>query len=161
LGRNRGSLLRSGGSRRGCLICTVNALTYHIDTSGKLLKRRNEIETEITLTLTLTLTFSQSALARTISNCKLQIRPLIREGARYQQTRNCLTVILQWAPHGLLTPRQIGQLLTVGRNILTNYLKQRASKSLPVKDYTGFYGPVYILKVARKNSWYLILKNIY
>jgi hypothetical protein len=34
-----------------------------------------------------------SALARARSNSKRQTRPLLREGAPHQQTRNCLTVI--------------------------------------------------------------------
>jgi hypothetical protein len=34
-----------------------------------------------------------TALARTRSNFKRQTRPLVREGAPHQQTRNCLTVI--------------------------------------------------------------------
>jgi hypothetical protein len=34
-----------------------------------------------------------AALARTISNCKWQTRPLVRESAPHQQNRNCLTVI--------------------------------------------------------------------
>jgi hypothetical protein len=32
-----------------------------------------------------------TALARARSNCKRQTRPLVREGAPYQQTRNCPT----------------------------------------------------------------------
>jgi hypothetical protein len=31
------------------------------------------------------------------NNCKRQTRPLVREGAPYQQTRNCLTVIKMWS----------------------------------------------------------------
>jgi hypothetical protein len=47
-----------------------------------------------------------------------QTRPLVRESAPYQQTRNCLIVIriLSWTPDGGLTPRQTGR-LTVGRNV--------------------------------------------
>jgi hypothetical protein len=33
-----------------------------------------------------------TAVARTMSNCKRQTRPLVRESAPHQQTRNCLTV---------------------------------------------------------------------
>jgi hypothetical protein len=45
-----------------------------------------------------------TALARTSSNCKRQARPLVRESAPNQQTRNCFV------------PRQTDR-LTVGRNI--------------------------------------------
>jgi hypothetical protein len=57
------------------------------------------------------------ALARTSSNCKRQTRPLVRESAPHQQTRNCLTVIKIWScePDGCFIPRQTGR-LTVGRN---------------------------------------------
>jgi hypothetical protein len=34
-----------------------------------------------------------TALARASRNCKRQTRPLVRESAPNQQTRNCLTVI--------------------------------------------------------------------
>jgi hypothetical protein len=59
-----------------------------------------------------------TAVARANSNCKRQTRPLVREGATHQQTRNCLTAIKiwPWAPDGCLKPRQTGR-LTVGRNI--------------------------------------------
>jgi hypothetical protein len=58
-----------------------------------------------------------TALARTSRNCK-QTRPLIREGAQNQQTRNCQTKIKIWlyAPDGCFIPRQTGR-LTVGHNI--------------------------------------------
>jgi hypothetical protein len=57
-------------------------------------------------------------LARTSNNYKQQIRPLVKEGASLQQTRNWLTVIKiwSWAPDGCLTPRRTGR-LTVDRNI--------------------------------------------
>jgi hypothetical protein len=35
---------------------------------------------------------NMTALARASSNCKQQTRPLVREDAPYEQTRNCLTV---------------------------------------------------------------------
>jgi hypothetical protein len=38
-----------------------------------------------------------TALARASSNCKRQTRPLIREGAPNQQTRNYQTVIKIWS----------------------------------------------------------------
>jgi hypothetical protein len=38
-----------------------------------------------------------TALARASSNCKRQTRPLIRESAPHQQTRNCPTVIKIWS----------------------------------------------------------------
>jgi hypothetical protein len=44
-----------------------------------------------------------TALARVSGNCKRQTRPLIRESAPYQQTRNCLTVIKIWS----LNPRWV------------------------------------------------------
>jgi hypothetical protein len=52
------------------------------------------------------------------SNFKRQTRPLVREGALNQQTRNCQTIIKIWsyAPEGCFIPRQTGR-LTVGRNI--------------------------------------------
>jgi hypothetical protein len=52
---------------------------------------------------------------------KRQIRPLVREAAPHQQTRNCLKIIQiwSWTPDGGLTPRQTGR-LTVGRNITLN-----------------------------------------
>jgi hypothetical protein len=34
---------------------------------------------------------------RTSSNCKRQTRPLVREGAPNQQTRNCQTIIKIWS----------------------------------------------------------------
>jgi hypothetical protein len=52
-----------------------------------------------------------TALAGPRSNCKRQTRPLVRESAPHQQTRNCLTVA-----DGCFIPRQTGR-LTVGRNI--------------------------------------------
>jgi hypothetical protein len=60
----------------------------------------------------------KTALARASSNCKRQIRPLVREGAPNQQTCNCQTIIKIWslAPDGCFIPRQTGR-LTVGRNI--------------------------------------------
>jgi hypothetical protein len=59
-----------------------------------------------------------TAMARASSNCKRQTRPLVRESAPHQQTRNCQTTIKIWslAPEGFLIPRQTGG-LTVGRNI--------------------------------------------
>jgi hypothetical protein len=36
-------------------------------------------------------------LARASSNCKQQTRPLVRESAPHQQTRNCLRVIKIWS----------------------------------------------------------------
>jgi hypothetical protein len=38
-----------------------------------------------------------TVLARTSSNSKRQTRPLIRESAPNQQTRNCLTLIKIWS----------------------------------------------------------------
>jgi hypothetical protein len=59
-----------------------------------------------------------TALARASGNCKRQTRPLVREGAPNQQTRNCQTIIKIWsqAPNGCFIPRETGQ-LTVGRNM--------------------------------------------
>jgi hypothetical protein len=59
-----------------------------------------------------------TALARASSNCKRQTRPLVREGAPTQQTRNCQTIIKIWsyAPEGCFIPRQTDR-LSVGRNI--------------------------------------------
>jgi hypothetical protein len=58
-------------------------------------------------------------VARPISNCKLRTRPLVRERAPHQQTRNCLKITLNKklsrVPDWCLTPRQAGR-LTVGRN---------------------------------------------
>jgi hypothetical protein len=58
-----------------------------------------------------------TAIARTSNSCK-QTRPLVREGAPHQETRNCLTVIIiwSWAPGRCLTPEQTGR-LTVGSNV--------------------------------------------
>jgi hypothetical protein len=58
-----------------------------------------------------------TALAKASSNCKRQIRPLVRDGTPHQETRNCMTEIKiwSWAPDGCLTPRETGR-LTVGRN---------------------------------------------
>jgi hypothetical protein len=41
------------------------------------------------------------------SNCKLQTRPIVREGAQHRQHRNCPTGvnICSWAPVRCLTPR--------------------------------------------------------
>jgi hypothetical protein len=78
---------------------------------------------------------NMTALARTRSNCKRQIRPLARGSASHQQTRNCLTVIKIWleAPDRCFIPRQTGW-LTVGRNtrlrLSTQYrLVQRNTES--------------------------------
>jgi hypothetical protein len=59
-----------------------------------------------------------TVLAKTRSNCKLQTRPVVRQRAPHQPTRNSLTVtkIWSWAQDGCLTPRQTGR-LDVGRNI--------------------------------------------
>jgi hypothetical protein len=38
-----------------------------------------------------------TALARVNSDCNRQTRPLVRENAPHQQTRNCLTVIKIWS----------------------------------------------------------------
>jgi hypothetical protein len=38
-----------------------------------------------------------TALPRASNNCKRQTRPLVRESAPLQQTRNCLTVIKIWS----------------------------------------------------------------
>jgi hypothetical protein len=59
-----------------------------------------------------------TALARATSNCKRQTRPLVREDAPQQQTRNCLTVTKIWSRvlDWCLTPRQTGR-LTIGRHI--------------------------------------------
>jgi hypothetical protein len=59
-----------------------------------------------------------TALARASSGYKGQTRPVVREGAQHEQTRNCLTVIniWSWAPDGCFIPRQTGR-LTVGRNM--------------------------------------------
>jgi hypothetical protein len=38
-----------------------------------------------------------TALAKASSNCKRQIRPLVRENAPHQQIRNCLRVIKIWS----------------------------------------------------------------
>jgi hypothetical protein len=40
---------------------------------------------------------NMTALARPSSNCKLQTRPLVKEGAPNQQTRNCQTIIKIWS----------------------------------------------------------------
>jgi hypothetical protein len=68
-----------------------------------------------------------TALARASSNCKRQIRPLIRQCASNQQTRNCQTIIKIWsqAPEGCFIPRQTGR-LTVGRNIRLRLRPPRA-----------------------------------
>jgi hypothetical protein len=67
-------------------------------------------------------TVSMTALAKTCSNCKRQTRPLLREGAPHQQTRNCLTVtkIWPWAPDGGFTTRQTGR-LTIVSNIIFDF----------------------------------------
>jgi hypothetical protein len=53
-----------------------------------------------------------------IVHSKKQTRPLVREGARHQEARNCLIVLKIWseASYRYLTPRQTGR-LTVGRNL--------------------------------------------
>jgi hypothetical protein len=58
-------------------------------------------------------------LARQSSKCKLQTRPLVKQGASHQQIRNSLKIIKKkWSrvPSGRLTPRNSGR-LTVGHNI--------------------------------------------
>jgi hypothetical protein len=63
-------------------------------------------------------------------------RPLAREGAAHQQTRNCLTAtkILFLAPDMCLTPKQIGRLI-VGRNVnLTLTWTQRFASQPPSNE---------------------------
>jgi hypothetical protein len=55
-----------------------------------------------------------TALASASSNCKRQTRPLVREGAPNQQTRNNKDLVV--TPDECFLPRQTGR-LTVGRNI--------------------------------------------
>jgi hypothetical protein len=69
-----------------------------------------------------------TALARPYSNCKRQTRPLAREGAPYQQARNCLTnknLVLdsRW----VFDTRETGR-LTVGRNITSTLTLNRRQK---------------------------------
>jgi hypothetical protein len=71
-----------------------------------------------------------TAPVRASNNCKRQIRPPGREGATYQQTHYCLTIIKNWswAPDGCLTPRKTDR-LTVGRNItmtLISFVEEEA-----------------------------------
>jgi hypothetical protein len=67
-------------------------------------------------------------LERTSSCSKLQIRPLVREGAAKYQTRNCLKKISRrkknWTrvTDGCLTPRRTGRLI-VGRNVTLTWLR--------------------------------------
>jgi hypothetical protein len=78
---------------------------------------------------------------------KWQTRPLVREGAPYQQTRNRLTVMKIWsyAPDGCFIPRQTGRLI-VGRNMtLTFELKwvvegerERSESSAVEEDAFGW-----------------------
>jgi hypothetical protein len=65
-----------------------------------------------------------TAMVRTSSNCKRQTSPIVKEGARHQQTRNRLAVIKisSWVPHGCLIPRQTGR-LTVGRNFDIDFVE--------------------------------------
>jgi hypothetical protein len=65
------------------------------------------------------------ALAMPSNSSKLQARPLVKEGAPHQQTRNCLKIIKKkekekrnWlqVPDRCRTSRQTGR-LTIGRNI--------------------------------------------
>jgi hypothetical protein len=69
-----------------------------------------------------------AALARTRSNCtsKLQTQPLVREGARHQETHNCQTekTVWSWVPDGSPPPRQTSR-LTDGHKITWN-LKKRS-----------------------------------
>jgi hypothetical protein len=53
-----------------------------------------------------------SGMAQKQLYSKLQTRPLAREGAAYQETRNCQTEKTIWSrvPDGSLTPRQTDRL---------------------------------------------------
>jgi hypothetical protein len=57
-----------------------------------------------------------TTLERASSNCTWQTRPLVREGAPLQQTRNRLTGNLVLGPRWGLIPRQTGR-LTLDRNV--------------------------------------------
>jgi hypothetical protein len=108
-----------------------------------------------------------TTLARTSTKCKRQTRPLIREGATHQQTRNSLTIIKIWscAPDECLTPRHTGR-LTFGRNItwtlandLTGHTLRLQNGDQPVKTSTshnpmGLHGLVEgQLYLYRKTVW--------
>jgi hypothetical protein len=69
-----------------------------------------------------------TALAKDSRNCNWQNRPLVRERATHQQTRNCLTIIKiwSWTPDGSFFTRQTGWIY-VGRNIR---LKLRPNRTL-------------------------------
>jgi hypothetical protein len=85
-----------------------------------------------------------TALERTSSNCKRQTRPLVREGAPLQRTRNYLTVIKMWSwgPVQGLAPRQTGR-LTAGRNItLTLVAEARDSSGTHRKENVGRWKPL-------------------
>jgi hypothetical protein len=95
-----------------------------------------------------------TVLARCITNYKRQTRPLVREDAPHQQTRNCLRAIKSWsrASDGCLTPRQTGR-LTVGRNATDFFIffeREREGTLHNIYDSKG--------SVAKDNLWSWSLK---
>jgi hypothetical protein len=85
-------------------------------------------------------------LARASINCKRQTRPLVREGAPYQQTLNCLSnKNLVLGPRCGLTPRQTGR-LTVSLNI-TLTLTFTSSQTTPlVEEEAPFKNDIYLFE---------------
>jgi hypothetical protein len=71
-----------------------------------------------------------TALARSSRNYKGQTRPLVREDASHQQSRNYRTVIRIWslAPDGCSSFHETGR-LKVGTNIRLRLRKERASST--------------------------------
>jgi hypothetical protein len=92
-----------------------------------------------------------TALARTSSNCKRQTRPLVRENAQHQQTRNILTIIKIWsrAPDGCFLPRQTDRrshdktqtqkLFSLGREALVGAVKNCEPRSWRISIAESHY----------------------
>jgi hypothetical protein len=68
----------------------------------------------------------------TAKSGKRQTRPLVRNSAPHQQTRNYLIEIKIWseAPGGCLTPRETSR-LTAGRNITLTLILIRDKSEFP------------------------------
>jgi hypothetical protein len=104
---------------------------------------------------------------RPSSNCKLQTRPLVREGAPHQLAINCQNAITRkmtnWSQvsYGCLTPRQTGQLVVISLRHHLTWLKLvhfTLVQFSPVCDEIAFLTDVerFILERVRLWKWYCL-----
>jgi hypothetical protein len=92
-----------------------------------------------------------SSVTWPVSDCKLQTRPLVREGAlQEEQQSNChyrkdKDKIWSWAPKGSTIPRRTGRLI-VGRKIYSTQLNSTLRQTEP-------------LGISRKRNWVELAHN--